>query len=309
MILVDRLISERVQSGSLKIANFEPACVQPASYDLRVGARVHAPSQPEKPIDLAGNGGAFRLPPYGVAVVESHEDLSLPIDLIGRIGLKSSYARTGIFASVGPQIDPGFDGKLFVSLFNLTAGSHVIRYMEPFLTIEFHTLDEKPSHGYSGPYQGKYSIGPEVLDSLVKMEGVTLTQMQGYFSDFVSHINEMRSLMERFDNFIKIMGEFTTTIQDALLGGSSGVATAAQRSMRPMSVKRAAEAILELFRHSGTLYYSDIAERLNISLQTVIQACEMLQEQGKIQEADNGSARPQGSRNRVSSKSRRRSRS
>jgi deoxycytidine triphosphate deaminase len=112
MILVDRLITERVRSGHLAITNFDPEYVQPASYDLRLGNLVYSPSHPEQPKDLSANGGAYRLPPYGTAVVTTHEDLRLPNSLLGRIGLKSSYARTGIVASTGPQIDPGYEGKV-----------------------------------------------------------------------------------------------------------------------------------------------------------------------------------------------------
>jgi DeoR/GlpR family transcriptional regulator of sugar metabolism len=101
------------------------------------------------------------------------------------------------------------------------------------------------------------------------------------------------------------MGEYTATIQDALAGSASTLASA-QRQLRTMSVKRAADEILELFKNSEMLYYSDIAERLNISSQTAIQACEMLEQQGKIQGAGDGSTRPQGSRNRNSPRPRRR---
>jgi dCTP deaminase len=307
MILVDRLITERVQSGDLTIVNFDPACVQPASYDLRIGAHVHAPSQPEKAFDLASNGGAYRLPPYGVAVVETFEDLRLPVDMIGRIGLKSSYARTGIFASVGPQIDPGFDGKLFVSLFNLTAAARVLRYLDSFMTIEFHTLEEKPSHSYSGPYQGKHSIGAEVLDSLVKMEGVTLTQMQGQFSDFITHMAEMKELMQKFDKFIETMGEYTSVVRDTITKSSDTAAPRQrQRRARAIPAKDVAEKILELFQNNNTLYYSDIAERLNISLQTAIQACELLERRGLIQGAGDGSTRPKRPRDQNLPRPRRR---
>jgi hypothetical protein len=58
MILVDHAIQDRVRAGDLKITNFASECVQPASYDLRIGELIHAPSQPDKPYNMAANGGA-----------------------------------------------------------------------------------------------------------------------------------------------------------------------------------------------------------------------------------------------------------
>src|SRR5215204_6591179 len=157
MILVDHAIRDRVHTGELEISDFDDESVQPARYDLRIGEMIYAPTQPEKPINIASNGGAYRLPPYGAAVLTTFENLKLPIDLLGRIGLKSGFARRGIIASTGPQIDPGFQGKLFISVFNLTAGAHVLRFRDSFLTIEFHRLEDTPTHPYSGPYQGRYT--------------------------------------------------------------------------------------------------------------------------------------------------------
>jgi dCTP deaminase len=198
MILVDHAIQERLRAGDLQITNFADECVQPASYDLRIGELIHSPAEPGKPYNMATNGGAYRLPPYGAAILQTYEDLKIPDTMLGRIGLKSGFARKGLLASTGPQIDPGFEGKLFISLFNLTAGAHVLKYKDSFLTIEFHTLDDTPTHPYRGPYQGKYTVGPEVLDSLVRLEGLTLSQMQSQFTELAKHVEKWSAFASRF---------------------------------------------------------------------------------------------------------------
>jgi dCTP deaminase len=299
VILVDRLITERVQNGDLEITNFDADCVQPASYDLRLGNLVYSPSHPDEPRDLAVNGGAYRLPPYGTAVVTTLEDLRLPNSLIGRIGLKSGYARTGLVASTGPQIDPGFEGKLFVSLFNLTAAPHVLRYRDTFLTIEFHTLEELPSHGYRGPYQKKYTIGPEVMETLVRLEGLTLSQMQSQFTELAKHVERWSDLAGKFDEFLSVMNQNTNAIKELIArsGEVSKVPYAGPtETVRKPSVKVAADEILNLFKRNEILYYSDIAERLKISLRTVIRACQLLEEQGMIRGASNGPGRSEKAR-------------
>lgn len=301
MILVDHLIRGRVADGTLTIGNFEPKCVQPASYDLRIGNLIYSPSQADRPIDLAnGAGGAYRLPPYGTAILTTFEDLELPQNLLGRIGLKSGFARTGLVASTGPQIDPGFRGKLFITLFNLTAAPHVLKYRDTFLTIEFHQLDTLPEHGYDGPYQGKHTIGPEVLEALVKLEGLTLSEMQSQFTELARHVEKWSSFAASFDEFIATMNEQSSAIKQLVSQANvekiPDSAVEIIPPMREISVSQAADEILMLFRKKKKLYYSDIAELLSIDLRTVIKACALLEKRGVIEGATNVTTRAKRTR-------------
>jgi dCTP deaminase len=305
MILVDHAIQDRVSNGDLQIRNFSEDCVQPASYDLRIGELIYAPSQPDKPHNMASNGGAYRLPPYGAAILQTYEDLKLPGNVLGRIGLKSGFARKGLIASTGPQIDPGFEGKLFISLFNLTAGAHVLKYKDSFLTIEFHTLDDAPTHTYQGPYQGRYTVGPEVLESLVRLEGLTLSQMQSQFTELTKHVEKWSSFAGRFDEFLatmnaqsEVMRDLVSLVKshDAVIARGGESVTAIPAPIRDMTVQQAADEILVLFRKKKKLYYSDIAEQLSIDLRLVIKACALLEKRGLIEGATNVTRRAKRSR-------------
>lgn len=287
MILVDHQIREKVGNAQV-IKPFEEKCIQPASYDLRIGAHVYAPPNPDQPFDLSQNGGAYRLPPYGNAVITTYEDLKLPSTMVGRIGLKSGFARKGLVASTGPQIDPGFEGKLFVSVFNVTAVSHVLEYKDTFLTIEFHVLDEPPRQTYRGPYQGKYTIGAEVLDTLVRLEGMTLSQIQSQFTELDRHIKAWSHLASRLDEFLSEMRQHTQAILQlsAHINSRQGPVEA-----RQLKIKEATDEILALFQKRKRLFYSDIAEELRLDIATVITACEELTRKGLIKGEANGKTR------------------
>lgn len=290
MILVDRQIKDRV--GKAKVVSpFEEACVQPASYDLRIGSLIYAPPTPDQAIDVSKNGGVYRLPPYGNAVLTTYEDLRLPGDMIGRIGLKSSLARRGIIASTGPQIDPGFEGKLFVSIFNVAAVSHVLEYQDTFLTIEFHTLDQLPERTYEGPYQRKYSIGAEVLDALVRLEGMTLSQMQVQFTELQHHVKAWSQLAGRVDEFLDEMKNHTEAIAELSAHVQEKTGVQAPVKARRVPVKQAMEEILILFRKRKRLFYSDIAEALRLDFATVMSVCEELERKGLIEGDGNGKTR------------------
>lgn len=283
MILVDRQISQLVSDNQLGITNFDPAQVEPATYDLRIGEKVLDPEHPEQPIDVSANGGSFRLPPYGNVVLETYENLSLPPNIAGRIGLKSGFARRGIMASTGPQIDPGFKGKLFVSLFNMTAASHILSFLEPFLTIEFHLLEEQPDRPYEGPYQDKYSPSPDILEALSHLEGVTLHQMQTRFTELLQRIDTWSTQMSRIDEFLRVMQGQTEAI-NRLVALSEGENLPSAGVLRELSLEEAIAETLKLFQSKGRLTYSEIVEALHLDLETVLAACDQLLERGLIEE-------------------------
>lgn len=74
MILVDRKIREGIRSKRFGI-DFSEECVQPASYDLRIGRELWSPQSlaPETPIDLEKTGGGHRIAPYGMAILQTLE--------------------------------------------------------------------------------------------------------------------------------------------------------------------------------------------------------------------------------------------
>ena len=78
--------------------------------DVRVGAQG-ATTSTKKLHDLVA-AGYLAIEPADFAVVTIHEEIGLGPQLAGRFGLRSKYARKGLIATTGPQIDPGYRGRL-----------------------------------------------------------------------------------------------------------------------------------------------------------------------------------------------------
>lgn len=57
--------------------------------------------------------------------------------------------------------------------------------------------------------------------------------------------------------------------------------------LREMSREQAQDEIIQLFSSGKTLYYSDIAEELQLDLELVVDICRELQENGKIEVDEN----------------------
>jgi dCTP deaminase len=175
MILTDRQIIEAHRSGCIVIDPFEEKQVQAASYDLRVGDEA-ATTSSKRIVNIREHGYAV-LKPGDFGVVTAFESIRLDPQHTGRIGLRSKYARKGLIATTGPQIDPGFHGRLIVGLTNLTPRPISLPYKDDFLTVEFHRLEEASTKPYDGPYQGRLNLGPEEIEAIAESEGMALSEM------------------------------------------------------------------------------------------------------------------------------------
>jgi len=175
MILTDRQIREAYVKGDVIIDPFEEKQLQPATYDFRVGEQGATTSS--KKIVNIRETGYLLLVPGDFAVITVYEKLRINTQYAGRFGLRSKYTRKGLMATTGPQIDPGYEGRLILGLTNLTPKSIAIPYKDDLISVEFHKLEELSSKPYSGPYQKKYELGPEDIEMVVEAEGMALSEV------------------------------------------------------------------------------------------------------------------------------------
>lgn len=199
MILTDRQIREAIKKGDIVIEPFEDKQVQPATYDLRVG-EYGATTSTKKKVNVRETG--YLLLEHGdFGVVTVLEEIRLGPQYAARFGLRSRYARKGLIATTGPQIDPGYEGRLIIGITNLTPRAISLPYKDDFLSVEFHRLEEPSEKPYSGPYQGRVDLGPEELEFIAESEGMALSEM----------LTTLRSLS---DNVGKLTGDFTNLIAE-----------------------------------------------------------------------------------------------
>ena len=152
-VLPKRLIQLMIECGML-LENAELESITGAAYDLSIGDEYYYGGK----IKTLTNKEPFILiEPYDYAIVTSKETANLPKDMTGRFDLSVSLFCQGIILSNGPQVDPGFRGKLFCLLFNTSNGSIFLKRGQHYATFEVHKLIE-PTTPYVGKYQGKEKI-------------------------------------------------------------------------------------------------------------------------------------------------------
>jgi dCTP deaminase len=175
MILTDRQILEAHRSREIVIEPFAAEQIQGATYDLRVGDQG-ATTSGKRVVNLK-EAGFISIQPGDFAVLTVLEIIRLGPQFVGRFGLRSKFARKGLIATTGPQIDPGFHGRLIIGITNLSPRPVSLSHGDDFVSLEIHKLEEASTKPYSGPYQDKVSLGPDEIESITESEGMALSEM------------------------------------------------------------------------------------------------------------------------------------
>jgi hypothetical protein len=90
--------------------------------------------------DRDGNGEYYVVPCNSLVYIRLKQRLRLPFYIIGRHNLKIRYVYKGLLLGTGPQVDPGFQGSLFIPLHNFTTSDvkvYITGEENPFVSIDF----------------------------------------------------------------------------------------------------------------------------------------------------------------------------
>lgn len=177
-VLHKDLIIKGLYSG-LFLDNANPLQTKGASYDLQLGDEFYYGGKINR---ISDEEPFFKIDPYDYAIVTSHESANLPRNISARFDLSVGLFCQGIILSNGPQIDPGFRGKLFCLLFNTSNRSVVLKKQQKYATIEFNKLIF-PTDQYTGKYQDEQKI-INYLPSNV---------MQGAVSELKKELDELKN--------------------------------------------------------------------------------------------------------------------
>ncbi len=173
-VLSDGTIARLIEQGRVRIEPWEPAMVQPASVDLRLGDtfrvfhnhRTSAIDLRDPPTNLTEqvkitDGEAFVIHPGEFCLGRTLEHVELPDDIVARIEGKSSVGRLGLIVhATAGFCDPGWRGTLTLELNNLTrvpiklyAGLAIAQLS--FMTLDAPALRPYGHAGLGSHYQGQ----------------------------------------------------------------------------------------------------------------------------------------------------------
>lgn len=115
-ILCDTEIQSLITERNM-VENYDPALINPASLDLRLGDTIMVESAEDlnmRPLSIAGNtaDSPYWLKPGQFVLAETMELFNMPEDIAGLFFLKSSRAREGYENLHAGYADPGWHGSV-----------------------------------------------------------------------------------------------------------------------------------------------------------------------------------------------------
>jgi dCTP deaminase len=178
VVLSDGDIRAAIAAGRIGVDPFDPACVQPASVDIRLDRRFRVfRSSRHAYIDLAGtldditelveaSDGPFILHPGEFVLGSTRERIRLPDDLVSRVEGKSSLGRLGLLIhSTAGFIDPAWDGHITLELSNVNTIPITLYPGMRIGQLSFFMLSRPAERPYGSPelgssYQGQSGPTP-----------------------------------------------------------------------------------------------------------------------------------------------------
>ena len=203
MILTDRQILETYRQGDVVIEPFDEKQIQGATYDLRVGEQA-ATTTSKKVVNIR-EVGYLTIEPGDFAVVTVMEIVRLGPQYVGRFGLRSKFARKGLIATTGPQIDPGYHGRLIIGITNLSPKPIALSYGDDFVSVELHKLAEPTTKPYTGPYQDRVTLGPEEIESIAETEGMALSDILKTLRSLTANVAALASDVKTLKTWLPIL--------------------------------------------------------------------------------------------------------
>ncbi len=134
-VLLQDKIRMLAEQEVLITEGYDESNVQPASYDLTLGKECYTGTRGR--FELTDRNPILSIESYDIAVVSTQEELKLPQYIIGRFNIRIGLIYRGILLVTGPQVDPGYEGKLYTVLYNFSRQPIQLHLDEHVTTIDF----------------------------------------------------------------------------------------------------------------------------------------------------------------------------
>lgn len=134
-ILLADQIHQLCKQRLLISEDYKEENLRPAAYTLRIGDDYIDSDGTKRRFSDTDDSFVFKK--NSIIFVSTKEKLELPYYVVARFNLRVNWVYGGILLGTGPQVDPGFSGKLSCPLYNLTSVDILIRRGEDFATIDF----------------------------------------------------------------------------------------------------------------------------------------------------------------------------
>ena len=172
VVLPDVELKKMLAEGVLVIEPLDPECIQPASVDCKLGNHfLIVESNKMEIITLDSEihyreieGDTVTIPPHSFVLATTMEYFKIPNDMVAFGEGRSSIGRIGLFVQNAGWVDPGFEGKITLELYNANSLPIKLQAGRRICQMVFHKMNPAAERPYSGKYKGQEkTVGSRVF--------------------------------------------------------------------------------------------------------------------------------------------------
>lgn len=172
MILSDRTLKKLIDEGILTVDPVTDESIQPASIDCRLGDHYLLVEDTNMDILTLDSeihyreikGDSITIPPHSFLLATTKEYIKLPDNITAFVEGRSSIGRIGLFIQNAGWVDPGFEGRITLELYNANSLPIKLQKDRRVCQLVFCKMDQSAEKPYKGKYQGQEkSVGSRVF--------------------------------------------------------------------------------------------------------------------------------------------------
>ena len=120
---------------------YDPGAVDRAAYNLRLGKDVFRSSS-DIPQTLTLKDPYVTIRSGDYVLLTTAEYVTMPLNMLGLITLRYRFKKVGLLNVSGFHVDPGFEGNLVFSVFNVGTNDVVLRFQDKMFMLFVTKLEE-----------------------------------------------------------------------------------------------------------------------------------------------------------------------
>lgn len=165
MILADKTIKDLINKKLLVIDPLDDLSIQPASVDCRLGGDFLIAD--DKRMDIITLNSevlynqvskpSINIPPHSFLLATTIEYIKLPHNITAFVEGRSSIGRIGLFIQNAGWVDPGFEGKITLELYNANSLPIKLEAGRRICQLVFCKMDQPADRPYAGKYQRQHT--------------------------------------------------------------------------------------------------------------------------------------------------------
>lgn len=259
MITGDALLA--AVQGQTFIRDGEVGGVEGIKYDFHLSSLI-LKAKFTRPVDATelseSDRRSLTVEPGEVVFVLTSEQLDLPMDVMAQLSPKRKLSHEGILTLGGFSIDPGYQGRLLLGLYNFSSTPFILRPGKKLVAATFFHLDETEIGAFPSPKDPILDFPDELVATMQKYQPMAAQAMADAVQRLQAELtilrDDIRSHSEWYKRFEvslerhdKQIGELIgglTVEKESLEKGEDKISTALRKIDSKLSWVKGAAAVI-----------------------------------------------------------------